>query len=122
MDKDKLLRILRHQVVVYQMYAACQVAEKASWIILRAFTRPQFSSALARGGGNYLEACNILLQSPDACNTLDVLLEWKQVSVSKTQSARNEADALTTTKKFKLDSKFGDSFYQRFSNLLGTMA
>ena len=86
MDKDKLLRILRHQVqfillliillvlcalflqvVVYQMYAACQVAEKASWIILRAFTRPQFSSALARGGGNYLEACNILLQSPDAC-------------------------------------------------------
>ena len=51
---------------MYQMYAACQVAEKASWIILQSFTRPQLSSALARGGGNYLEACNILLQSPDA--------------------------------------------------------
>lgn len=54
------------QVVVYQMFAACQVAEKSSWIILQSLTRPQFSSALARGGGNYLEACNVLLQSPDA--------------------------------------------------------
>ena len=86
MDKEKLLRILRHQVgvspslsvcecmcvvcvpqvVVYQMFTACQVAEKASWIVLQSFTRPQLSSALARGGGSYLEACNILLQSPDA--------------------------------------------------------
>ena len=58
----------------------------------------------------------------DLCSKLDVLLEWKQVSVSKT-CAGGEADAQTTTPtKFKLDSKFGQSFYQRFSNLLGTMA
>jgi hypothetical protein len=66
MDKDKLLGILRHQVVVYQMFTAVQVAEKASWIILQSFTRPQLSLTLARDSGNYLEACNILLQSPDA--------------------------------------------------------
>lgn len=54
------------QIVVYQMFTACQVAEKASWVILQSFTRPQLSPGLARGGGNYMEACNILLQSPDA--------------------------------------------------------
>ena len=48
------------------MFTAVQVAEKASWIILQSFTRPQLSSTLARDSGNYLEACNILLQSPDA--------------------------------------------------------
>ena len=48
------------------MRAACQVAEKASWTILQSFSRPQLSLTLARGGGNYLEACNILIQSPDA--------------------------------------------------------
>ena len=70
-DKGKCIFVIvivcvYEQVVVYQMYAACQVAEKASWIILQSFTRPQFSATLARGGGSYLEACTILLQSPDA--------------------------------------------------------
>jgi hypothetical protein len=122
MDKDKLLGILRHQVVVYQMFTAVQVAEKASWIILQSFTRPQLSLTLARDSGNYLEACNILLQSPDAHNKLDILLEWKHVSVSKTHTNASDADGPCTATKFKMDSKFGQSFHQRFSNLLGTMA
>lgn len=54
---------------------------------------------------------------------LDVLLEWKEVSVSQSH-AGSEADAQgqALPTKFKLDSHFGDSFYHRFSNLLGTMA
>lgn len=54
------------QIVVHQMFTVCEVAKKDSWTVLQSFTRPLLSSTLAKSGGNYLEACNILLQSPDA--------------------------------------------------------
>ena len=56
------------------------------------------------------------------CSKLDILLEWKHVSVSKTHTNASDADGPCTATKFKMDSKFGQSFHQRFSNLLGTMA
>lgn len=44
------------------------------------------------------------------------------VSQSHAGGDGSDADAQALPTKFKLNSKFGDSFYQRFSNLLGTMA
>ena len=68
------------------------------------------------------KVCDVASLSAHLCSKLDVLLEWKQVSVSQTHTTTGEPDAVTTATKFKMDSKFGQSFYQRFSNLLGTMA
>ena len=56
------------------------------------------------------------------CSKLDILLEWKQVSVSKTLTHSDGESGSSTATRFKMDSKFGPTFHQRFSNLLGNMA
>ena len=90
-DKKRILCILRHQVtkyylpldvslltltllcllfvflqvMVHLMQLACQLAEGQKWQVLQRFTHPVLSRTLAKSSGDYMEACNIVLESPD---------------------------------------------------------
>lgn len=54
------------QVVVHLMQLACQLAEGQQWQVLQRLTHPILTHSLAKSTGDYMEACNVVLESPDA--------------------------------------------------------
>ncbi|XP_064403899.1 mediator of RNA polymerase II transcription subunit 17-like [Halichondria panicea] len=128
MDKDRFMCALKHQILLHQGQVARSVASDLKWVILQTFDRPLLSSSLLQTSHDYLMACSLSLQSPDAHKKLDVLFQWSGVSVSVTHFASNPvttAEAIDTiapiTSTLNLGPQYGQTFQQRFSNLLNSL-
>ncbi len=156
------------QILLHQGQVARSVASDLKWVILQTFDRPLLSSSLLQTSHDYLMACSLSLQSPDAHKSahththhtyttpyppththtpypptsvliiiifisyhyrkLDVLFQWSGVSVSVTHFASNPvttAEAIDTiapiTSTLNLGPQYGQTFQQRFSNLLNSL-
>ncbi len=133
------------QILLHQSQVARSVASGLKWVILQTFDRPLLSSSLLQTSHDYLMACSLSLQSPDAhkyahthtsvlilyfyhYRKLDVLFQWGGVSVNVTQFAGNPVttaeaiDAIAPiTSTLNLGPQYGQTFQQRFSNLLNSL-
>ena len=96
-EKERLLRVLRHQVnhvwaynnayifcthmhenrththththlqvVVHRMQEASKLAKERNWHIVHMHSRPLLSPALAKSNESYMEACSLVMETPDA--------------------------------------------------------
>ncbi|KAL5463643.1 hypothetical protein EMCRGX_G032558 [Ephydatia muelleri] len=128
-DKERIMPLLKHQVVLYQSQLVQRVAGQCKWHVMQSFSHPLPSCALNRAGTAAVHtlASNIVLESDDATKRLDVLLEWGKVSLSLAvfpTSVTTEENITMLKPKvntFQLGVEHGQHLVERFRNMLTSL-
>lgn len=128
-DKERIIHILKHQVVLYQTQLLQNMALQCKWHIVQCLPYPLPSCTLGKSmaSGVHTFASNVVLESSDATKRLDVLLEWGKVSLSLARFPGNvtSEENLTALKpkvsNFQLGPEHGLHLLERFRNMLASL-
>lgn len=123
-DKERLCRCVRQQILIYQLDVARKEAQNSGWETLQ---YNPYCLAVIPGNeqvyGRYnTEASVIVIETSDASIKLSLSLEWGGCKVELTRYSQADHSSSDhhkpLIKKFELDHQFGSCFKEKFTQLL----
>lgn len=121
LQRETLLRILKHEVVFQQMKNTRKLALDHGWHVAQETPHPLQSIALAKLQDQYSEMSSLLLESSDRQRKMELLFGWSDLTVTAgrliSQEGVTEADQRWETKNLRLQDVPGSNNRDKMSSL-----